>query len=79
MTLLVKQRHSDRFDGSMSGEMGVQEISGKIAGDSHSWTLAVTRPMSIKLGFEAKIVGDALTGSVKLGMFGKASLVGKRK
>jgi cytochrome P450 len=79
MTLQVKQRHSDRFDGSISGEMGVRDISGKISGAAHSWTLAVTKPVSIKLSFDVQISGDAMTGSVKLGMFGKAKLVGQRK
>jgi hypothetical protein len=79
MTLQIKQRQGDRFDGAMTGEMGVQDISGKINGATHSWTLPLTKPVSIKLGFEVQIDGDAMTGSVKLGMFGKAKLIGKRK
>jgi hypothetical protein len=34
--------------------------------------------VAIKLGFEAAIEGDKIAGEVKLGMFGKAALTGKR-
>ena len=73
---LVRQTGS--FSGSMTGEMGVQDITGKIAGDALTWTLSLTKPVSIKLSFDAKVEGDKMTGSVKLGMFGKAALTGKR-
>ena len=58
--------------------MGAQDITGKIAGDTLTWTLSVTKPMSIKLSFDAKVEGDKMTGNVKLGMFGNAALTGKR-
>jgi cytochrome P450 len=67
------------FAGTISsGEMGVQDISGKISGNTLTWTLSLTKPVSIKLSFEAKVDGDVMTGAVKLGMFGKAALTGKR-
>jgi cytochrome P450 len=71
-------RNGAAFAGTMSGQMGAQEISGKISGSTLSWTLSVTKPMTIKLSFEAKVEGDAMTGKVKLGMFGSAGLTGKR-
>ena len=58
--------------------MGVQDIDGKISGDTLSWTMSLTKPVSIKLSFEAKVAGAAMTGKVKLGMFGSAALAGKR-
>jgi carbon-monoxide dehydrogenase large subunit len=67
------------FTGSMSSsEMPVQDISGKSSGNKLSWTLSLTKPVSIKLSFEANVDGDKMTGTVKLGMFGKAALTGKR-
>jgi cytochrome P450 len=71
-------RHGATFTGTLSGEMGVQDISGKISGSSLTWTLSLTKPVAIKLGFEAAVDGANMTGSVKLGMFGKAALTGKR-
>lgn len=71
-------RATDSFTGSITGEMGVQEISGKVAGDTLSWTLSLSKPVAIKLSFEATIAGDTLTGNVKLGIFGNAKLSGKR-
>ena len=72
-------RSGDTFSGAMSsGEMGTQDITGKISGNTLTWTLSLTKPMSIKLSFEARVEGESMTGSVKLGMFGKAALTGKR-
>jgi hypothetical protein len=67
------------FTGTMSsGEMGLKDIAGKSSGNSLTWTLSLTKPVSIKLTFEADVDGDKMTGTVKLGMFGKATLDGKR-
>ena len=72
-------RGGDSFAGTVSsGEMGVREITGKISGNTLTWTLSLTKPVSIKLGFEANVDRDKMTGTVKLGMFGKAALAGKR-
>jgi cytochrome P450 len=71
-------RSSDSFEGSITGEMGVQEIKGKVVGKSLSWTVSLSKPVAIKLGFEATIEGDTMTGNVKLGVFGNAPLTGKR-
>lgn len=71
-------RSGATFTGSMSGEMGVQDITGDIAGDNLTWELRLTKPVAIKLTFKASVDGDAMTGKVKLGMFGSAGLIGKR-
>jgi hypothetical protein len=71
-------RKGETFTGCMSGEMGEQDITGKIAGDTLSWTLPLSKPVAIKLGFEVSVAGDDMTGNVKLGMFGSAPLTGKR-
>jgi cytochrome P450 len=71
-------RQGEGFTGSISGEMGEQNITGKVAGNTLTWTLPLTKPVAIKLGFEATVAGDSMTGNVKLGMFGNAPLTGKR-
>jgi cytochrome P450 len=72
-------RAGTTFTGTIaSSEMGVRDITGKCSGNSLTWTLGLTKPVSIKLSFDAVVEGDNMTGSVKLGMFGKAGLAGRR-
>jgi len=68
----------DTFSGKTSGRMGDSEISGKVAGDTLSWSANITQPMPMTLEFEATVNGDAMTGNVKLGAFGNAPLSGVR-
>jgi cytochrome P450 len=72
-------REGGSFSGRLDSDMGSEEVTGgKIAGDTLSWTMAVKKPMPIKLEFEAKIDGDRMSGHAKLGMFGKSKLAGER-
>ncbi|MET0274722.1 MAG: hypothetical protein ABW360_17180 [Phenylobacterium sp.] len=68
----------DTFTGKTSGRMGEQEVSGKVAGDTLTWSSAISQPMPMTLEFEAKVDGDKMTGNVKLGAFGNAPLSGVR-
>ncbi|MFN9928300.1 MAG: hypothetical protein ACK53I_15330 [Phenylobacterium sp.] len=68
----------DTFTGKVDSEMGAQEVSGKVDGDTLTWTSDITSPMPMKLEFSAKVAGDSMSGNVKLGMFGNASLSGTR-
>lgn len=68
----------DTFTGKTEGRMGSQEITGKVAGDTLTWSSAITSPMPMTLEFEAKVDGDKMTGNVKLGAFGNAPLSGVR-
>lgn len=72
-------RSGDSFTGTVSSDqLEPQSINGKIAGNALTWTVSLVKPVSIKLTFNALLEGDNMTGSVKLGMFGKANLIGKR-
>jgi hypothetical protein len=72
-------RNEGSFSGTVSSaELAAQDISGNVSGNTLTWTLPLTKPVSIKLDFKATIQGDTMTGEVKLGMFGKAALTGKR-
>jgi len=51
---------------------------GQISGDQISWKASITKPMAMTLEFSATVEGDAMTGSVKLGMFGTQSFRGVR-
>ena len=72
-------RDGAAFSGRIDSPMGSETIQGgRISGDALSWTMEVKKPAAIKLSFEVKIAGDAMTGHAKLGMFGKADLSGRR-
>ena len=65
--------------GTQSGRDGSQPISdGAVDGDEASWSLAITSPMPMTLEFKGTVDGDAMSGSVKLGMFGETSFTGVR-
>lgn len=68
----------DTFTGTTEGQMGKQEVSGKVDGDTLSWSANITNPMPMTLEFTAKVEGDKMNGNVKLGMFGNAPLSGER-
>ena len=68
----------DTFTGKTEGRMGSQEIQGKVAGDTLTWSANITSPMPMQLDFEAKVDGDKMSGNVKLGAFGNAPLSGVR-
>ena len=68
----------DTFTGKTSGRMGDSEVSGKVDGDTLTWSAAITQPMPMTLEFSATVAGDAMTGDVKLGAFGNAPLSGVR-
>ncbi len=68
----------DTFTGRTESAMGSQDITGVVAGDTLTWSANITSPMPMTLEFQAKVDGDAMTGKVKLGMFGDTTLVGKR-
>ena len=68
----------DTFSGKTEGRMGSGEISGKVDGDTLTWTTDITQPMPMTLDFSATVSGDAMTGNVKLGAFGNAPLSGVR-
>lgn len=64
--------------GTMAGPQGDVELQdGKIDGDELSWVADIPTP-PIKLEVTAKVEGDSISGSMKLGMFGTASFSGTR-
>jgi hypothetical protein len=68
----------DTFTGKTSGRMGDSEVSGKVDGDTLTWSANITQPMPMTLEFSATVSGDSMTGNVKLGAFGNAPLSGVR-
>jgi hypothetical protein len=68
----------DTFSGKTSGRMGDSEVSGKVDGDTLTWSANITQPMPMTLEFSATVSGDSMSGNVKLGAFGNAPLSGVR-
>ncbi len=69
--------------GALSGTMeadgntiDVQE--GSLADGRGKWKADLTSPMPITLEFDCGVDGDALEGTVKLGMFGSSNVSGTR-
>ena len=67
------------FTGSLVGSLGSMEIAdGKLDGNNLAWSMDMTMPMPMTLECEATVTGDALSGSVKAGVFGSMALSGTR-
>ena len=65
--------------GTQSGSDGSEPIhDGVVKGREASWSLSVTSPVPITLEFQGTVDGDAMSGSVKLGMFGETSFTAVR-
>lgn len=77
-TLLLKTE-GNVLTGKLSGTQGEIEIKdGTVDGDSLAWKADITTPMAMTLEFSATVDGDEISGNVKLGAFGNASLTGTR-
>jgi hypothetical protein len=68
----------DSFTGTMTSQMGAQDISGSVDGDKLSWSTSITSPMPLTLTFNVSVDGDKMTGSVQAGAFGSSPLTGVR-
>lgn len=65
--------------GVMTGAQGALPLSdGKANGNALTWKAAMTQPMPMTLEFDAKVEGDTISGTVKLGAFGNATFAGSR-
>jgi hypothetical protein len=69
-------REGAEFKGTMTGEMGVEQINGKVSGDALSWTLSLKKPVSIKLTFDAKVAGNSHDRQRQAGYVRQGSTVG---
>jgi len=69
----------DGFSATADGSLGeIQIEGGKVDGDTISWTMTISKPMTMDLEGSATIDGDSLTGEVKAGMMGSMPLSGQR-
>jgi len=76
--LTVVPDHLGGFTGTVSGDPGSLNVTGKISGDTITWQMKTTKPMPLDLDCQAHVEGDNLSGGVKAGMFGTMALTGNR-
>lgn len=72
--------NGERFDGILANPlMGeLPTIDGKVDGDALTWRMEMVKPMAMKLDCAATVDGDAISGTVKAGIFGTFKLAGTR-
>ncbi|MGA0601805.1 hypothetical protein ACO2Q3_13950 [Caulobacter sp. KR2-114] len=66
------------FSGTMQSPQGSNDISGKVDGNTLTWSSQLTQPFPITLEFTVTVDGDKMSGSVKAGAFGSSPLSGER-
>ena len=78
--LTVVPGDGDSFSGTIVGDLGQMDIrDGRISGDTLTWQMKMTMPMPMDLDCTATVTGDALSGTVKAGMFGTMEITGTRR
>lgn len=66
------------FAGSNAGTAGSNEIAGTVEDNILRWQEKITAPMPMTLDMTAAIDGDAVSGTVKAGVFGSFAMGGTR-
>jgi hypothetical protein len=66
------------FTGVIESAMGNMNIAGTAIENRLRWVMDAKKPMRIKITCEVVVEGDTLSGTAKLGIFGKAKMSGKR-
>lgn len=69
---------AESFTAAVSGDDESHAVTGVVSGDRLTWSDKVTSPMKLSLQFDVTVSGDAMTGVVKLGIFGKAKFTATR-
>jgi hypothetical protein len=78
MTLVIESADS-AFTGRVESDMGNFPVSGSVIGNRIRWEMKAKRPLPITVNFDVTVEGDSMSGTAKLGMFGKAKLSGERQ
>ena len=77
--VMVLAQDGESLSGTMEADDNTIDIQeGKVADDRGTWKADLTQPMPITLEFDVGVEGDALDGTVKLGMFGSSAVSGTR-
>jgi aerobic carbon-monoxide dehydrogenase large subunit len=66
------------LSGYLESEQGRQDFTGTVEANRIRFDLRVEQPMKITLKYDLVVEGDAISGKVKMGMFGSSKLTGQR-
>jgi hypothetical protein len=78
-SVLTVNVDGESWSGTNAGDQGSLDCyDGKIDGDTITWKMDMKVPMPMLLEGTATVDGDAISGSVKAGMFGSMALSGTR-
>jgi len=67
-----------QLTGRLDSDQGSMEFSGSVEGTRAKFDMKVTKPMPITLKYDLEFSGDQLSGTCKMGMFGKSKVTGDR-
>ena len=76
--LLTVLQDGDTFTGRVDSPMGHFDIVGAVAGNTLEWVMKAKTPVPITVTFMVSVEGETLTGTAKLGVFGKSTVTGER-
>jgi hypothetical protein len=69
---------SDNFTGRIESPMGNHDIAGSVTANTLNWQMKTAKTVPITVTFNVQFEGDTLSGSAKLGIFGKSTVTGCR-
>jgi hypothetical protein len=79
-SVLTLISEGDGFSGSNVADIGtVDVVDGRIEGNRITWKMPTEKPMPMTLVAKAIVDGDTMVGTVVMGGFGNAKMVGKRR
>ncbi len=78
-TLMLKSSGA-QLTGTQSAPNGDSSpiTEGQVNGNNVAWKAAITKPVALTLEFSGAVNGNAISGQVKLGMFGSSTFSGTR-
>jgi hypothetical protein len=77
--VMIMAREGDSLSGTLEADGNLIDVKdGKLADGRGTWKAYLTQPMPITLEFDVGVDGDAMDGTVKLGMFGSSGVSGTR-
>lgn len=76
---MILSEEGGALSGTMQADGNAIEVQdGNVADGRATWKADLTQPMPITLEFDVGVDGDAMEGTVKLGMFGSSAVTGTR-
>ncbi len=79
-SVLTVNVDGDTFSGTNAGAQGSLDVyDGKVDGNVLTWKMDMKVPMPMTLEATATVDGDAISGSIKAGMFGSMPMSGTRQ